>query len=70
LLTISEHQFGDIKNNHGHYDLLTKNLFRESPKSLKAASISYDIINVQDEKAITRKTSLTIRFFRGFQWSI
>jgi hypothetical protein len=55
LLTASEHQFGDIRNNYGHYDLLTKDLFRGSPKCLKIASIAYDIINVQDEKAITPK---------------
>lgn len=55
LLTLSEHQFQSIKNNHGFYDLMTKDLFIESSKCLKIASIAYDIINAQDEKAITPK---------------
>ena len=55
LLTLSEHQFGDMKDNHGYYDLLNKDLFKQSDKRLKIASVSYDIINLQDEKAITPK---------------
>jgi hypothetical protein len=55
LITLSEHQFGVVKDNHGYYDLLNKDLFKKSDKRLKVASISYDIINLQDEKAITPK---------------
>jgi hypothetical protein len=55
LFTLSEDQFQKIKVNHEFYDLITKDLFIQSRKSLKIASISYDIINTQDEKAITPK---------------
>ena len=55
LLTLSEDQYQKIKTNHEFYDLTVKDLFIQSPKSLKIASISYDIIHVQNEKAITPK---------------
>ena len=55
LLTVSEQKFQTIKTEYAHYDLLEKDLFVESSKHLKVASISYNIINAQDEKAITPK---------------
>ena len=55
LLTLSENKFKRIKNDYGFYDLTKADLFARSSKSLKVASISYDIINAQDEKAITPK---------------
>lgn len=55
MVTLSEDQFQKLKMNHDFYDLTTKDLFSKSWKSLKIASISYDIINALDEKAITPK---------------
>ena len=55
LLTLSEERFGRMKDDHGYFDLLHKDLFKESHKRLKIASVSYDIMNLQDEKAITPK---------------
>lgn len=55
MITLSENQFQNVKMNHDFYDLTTKDLFSESLKSLKIASISYDIISAMDEKAITPK---------------
>jgi hypothetical protein len=55
LLTLSEEQFQKIKVNYEFYDVMTKDLFIQSSKNLKIASISYDIINARDEKAITPK---------------
>ena len=55
LLTLSEQQFGVLKDSHGYFDLLDKDLFKQSHKRLKIASLSYDIMNLQDEKAITPK---------------
>lgn len=55
LLTLSEQQFGSMKENHGYFDLFDKDLFNESHKKVRIASLSYDILNLQDEKAITPK---------------
>ena len=55
MITVSEAQYDNIKRNYEFYDLIKKDLFVKSQKSLKIASISYDIINALNEKTITPK---------------
>ena len=55
LLTQSDQDFHNFQTNHRYYDLFKEDLFIDSLKQLKVSSISYDIMNAQNEKVITPK---------------
>jgi len=55
LLTASNRQFDKIQKNHVYYEILTEDIFRNSPKSLKNTVISHDILNARHDHIVTPK---------------
>jgi hypothetical protein len=53
--TLNEHQFDVMKDTHGYYDLLKKDLFKQSDKRLKVASGPYTILLIFKTKRRSRR---------------
>ena len=55
LLTMSSPEFSDLERDGAFLGMFEKDMFGKSQKWLKVASISFDIINCQNERQITPK---------------
>ena len=55
LLTMSSRQFSDVERDGTFLEMLENDMFEKSQKWLKIASISFDIMNCQNEGQITPK---------------
>jgi hypothetical protein len=54
-LTLNDKSFANIKRNYAFYDMLEKDIFKDSAKSLKIASSCYDLIYMQNNQNPTPK---------------